>query len=105
MVAGGYRSDGAWMASVEFLDYDRGEWIPLIHFPRMQDGRHYHGLASIGLVPYVFGGWNNGSLNSVEYLSSCDTSMDWIVGKLELIAKREKFAFTAVPPSFISACP
>jgi len=27
MAAGGYRTDGAWLSTVEFLDYEKGEWV------------------------------------------------------------------------------
>ena len=34
----------------------------------LTEGRHYHGLTSMGLRPMVFGGWNNGSMSSYELL-------------------------------------
>ena len=27
MAAGGYSDDGAWKATVEFLDYETGQWV------------------------------------------------------------------------------
>ena len=55
----------------ETMKYISGKWVPLAHFPSLMEGRHYHGVSTFGLVPHVFGGWNNGSLATVEQLDQC----------------------------------
>lgn len=104
MVAGGYKMEGAWMSTVEFFDFGKGEWIPLAFFPRMTDGRHYHGLTTLGLIPTVFGGWNNGSLSSIEQVNYCQSTPMWKETQDWLRVAREKFSYARVPKSFLSDC-
>ena len=78
MVAGGYKSHGAWTNTVEFFNFETGKWVPPAFFPQLTDGRHYHGVTTLGLIPTVFGGWNNGSLDSIEQLDYCtEGSTKW----------------------------
>ena len=43
----------------------------------MTEGRHYHGITTLGLIPTVFGGWNNGSLASIEQINYCSQPPKW----------------------------
>lgn len=76
--------------------------MPLAFFPSLMEGRHYHAITTFDLIPYVVGGWNNGSLNTMEYLDPCGEEMEWKKGKGKLMLKRERFAFTRVPKGFIT---
>ena len=107
LVAGGYRTDGAWMTKVEFLDIERGQFLSPDLFPRLNEGRHYNGLANIEFIPFVFGGWNNGSMSSLEYLDERMQSPIWkkATKKLSLRISREKFASVEVPFEFMPDCP
>jgi hypothetical protein len=108
LVAGGYRTDGAWMATVEFLDIVRGKFLSPDLFPRLNEGRHYNGLANLDFVPFVFGGWNNGSMNSLEYLDERQNaeSATWkMEKKMAMSVAREKFATAEVPYAFLPDCP
>jgi len=105
MVSGGYRLRGAWTSSVDFLDFRTGKWTSLLFFPRLTQGRHYHGLTTMGLVPTVFGGWNNGSLSSIEGLDYCGSDGPmWKETKNFMLAPREKFAYARTPYDFASDC-
>ena len=70
-------------------------------FPRLKDGRHNNGLVTIGLKAYVLAGWGNGAQSSTETLEDCGDEMEWIVSKLKLKYKREKFALAQVPKAFL----
>lgn len=101
---GGYKSSGAWTNTVEFFNFEKGEWVPFFFSPQLTDGRHYHGLTSLGLIPTVFGGWNNGSLASIEQLDYCSQPERWVEKKDWLLVGREHFAHAQVPPDFYSDC-
>ena len=83
-----------------------GKWTPTLYFPRLTSGRHYHGLTTIGLIPTVFGGWNNGSLSSIERIDYCDRKTGPIWKKTDnfMLLPREKFAYTRTPFEFMSDC-
>ena len=82
-----------------------GKWTSLLFFPRLNQGRHYHGLTTMGLVPTVFGGWNNGSLSSIERLDYCGSDGPmWKETKKFMLAPREKFAYARTPYDFASDC-
>ena len=100
--AGGYRDNGAWTNTVEFFNFEKGEWTPFAFFPQLTDGRHYHGLTTLGLIPTLFGGWNNGSLDSIEYLDYCNEK--WVKNQEWLLVKREHFAYANVPKTFYKDC-
>lgn len=75
-------------------------------FPRLNEGRHYNGLANIDFLPFVFGGWNNGSMNSLEYLDEKIPEPTWKKEKnLHLVVAREKFAYVELPYEFMPDCP
>ena len=79
-------------------------------FPALKNGRHYHGLTTLGLIPTVFGGWNNGSLNSIEQLDYCTknkgdwTTPKWVESQDWLSVAREHFASARVPNDFYTNC-
>ena len=105
MVAGGYKSNGAWTNTVEFFNFEKGAWVPLAFFPLLKNGRHYHGLTTLGLIPTVFGGWNNGSLNSIEQLDYCNKKgPEWVETQEWLNVAREHFAYVRVPHDFYTDC-
>ena len=110
MVAGGYKSNGAWTNTVEFFNFQNGAWVPQAFFPALKNGRHYHGLTTLGLIPTVFGGWNNGSLNSIEQLDYCTqnkgtwTTPQWVEFPDWLSVAREHFAYARVPQDFYTNC-
>ena len=108
MVAGGYKSNGAWTNTVEFFNFQDGAWVPTAFFPALKNGRHYHGLTTLGSIPTVFGGWNNGSLSSIEQLDYCTTkdrgTPQWVETLDWLTIPREHFAFARVPPNFYTNC-
>ena len=54
-----------------------GSLIPMTHFPRLNEARHYNGIGIIDFMPFVFGGWNNGSTGTVEYLDERSDSPKW----------------------------
>ena len=82
-----------------------GKWTSLLFFPRLTQGRHYHGLTTIGLIPTVFGGWNNGSLSSIERLDYCGRNgPEWKETRNFMLLPREKFAYARTPADFISDC-
>ena len=82
-----------------------GKWTSLLFFPRLNEARHYHGLTTIGLVPTVFGGWNNGSLSSIERIDYCESSGPvWKKTKNFMLLPREKFAYARTPSDFVSDC-
>lgn len=78
--------------------------MPFFFSPQLTDGRHYHGLTSLGLIPTVFGGWNNGSLASIEQLDYCGATEKWVEKKDWLLVPREHFAYAQVPPDFYNDC-
>ena len=49
----------------------------MTHFPRLNEARHYNGIGIIDFMPFVFGGWNNGSTGTVEYLDERSDSPKW----------------------------
>ena len=105
MVAGGYKVLGAWTASIEFFDLDDKKWMSSLHLPRLNKGRHYHGLTTIGMVPLVFGGWSNRATKSAERLDFCDSEgPKWVLIDDYLLKAREKFAVIKVPRSYKSSC-
>ena len=62
-------------------------------------------MTTIGLIPTVFGGWNNGSLSSIERLDYCGSKgPQWKETKNFMLLPREKFAFARTPADFISDC-
>ena len=61
-------------------------------------------MTTIGLIPVVFGGWNNGALESAEYLDHCGEKPEWKPVDKLLLAPREQFAWTRVPKDFLSNC-
>ena len=84
-----------------------GTWtgLPLPYFPQMTEGRHYHHITTLGLIPTVFGGWNNGSLASIERIDYCSKSRpEWKETKDYLLVAREHFASVKVPPDFYKDC-
>ena len=50
----------------------------------LTEGRHYHGLTSMGLRPMVFGGWNNGSMSSYELLDFGQVAETFIIESYSL---------------------
>ena len=46
--SGGYKGEGAWTNTVEFFNFEKGSWTPFSFFPQLTDGRHYHGLTTLG---------------------------------------------------------
>ena len=100
----------------------------MTHFPRLNEARHYNGIGTLDFMPFVFGGWNNGSTSSLEYLDERSEIPKWRWGflwnfkvkivihkigsslnlryaKFNLLIKREKFAYTEVPYDFMPECP
>ena len=104
MVAGGYKDNGAWTNTVEFFSFEKATWTPFTFFPQLSEGRHYHGATSLGLIPTIFGGWNNGSLASIERLNYCTTPPTWVETKEWLLVGREHFAYAKVPSDFYKDC-
>ena len=104
MVAGGYKLLGAWTSSVEFFDFGTGKWASTLHFPRMNEGRHNHGLTTVGMLPVVYGGWSNGAIRTAEKLDFCSNPPKWVIMKDFLLKAREKFATIRVPKSFAESC-
>lgn len=105
MVAGGYRKDGAWLSSIEFYIYDKGDEWQLIDFlPYLVNGRHNHGFTTLSMKPAIFGGWNNGSMNSIELLNDCKTPKIWEEQTTTLLERRERFATVRIPKSFAADC-
>ena len=89
---------------MEFFNFEKGLWVPLAFFPQLTEGRHYHGLTTLGLIPTVFGGWNNGSLASIEKLNYCGKTAQWMETKSWLKVPREHFASVHVPKTFYNDC-
>ena len=54
----------------------------MTHFPRLNEARHYNGIGTLDFMPFVFGGWNNGSTSSLEYLDERSESPKWRWGFL-----------------------
>lgn len=104
LVTGGYKSIGAWTNSVEFFNFEKGIWTPFAFFPQMTEGRHYHGITTLGLIPTVFGGWNNGSLASIEQINYCSQPPKWTETKDWLKVPREHFAAVKIPNTFLKDC-
>ena len=60
-----------------------------------------------GLIPTVFGGWNNGSLSSIEKLNYCNSlpsGKGWVEEQSWLLIPREHFAYTQIPRDFYQDC-
>ena len=81
-----------------------GSWEPVTFNPYLTDGRHNHGMTTLNMIPAVFGGWNNGSLNTIEVFNDCQSPPVWEKGPMKLLFKREKFATLRVPKSFATHC-
>ena len=52
----------------------------------------------------VFGGWNNGALDSAEYLDFCGDKFEWKPLDKFLLGPREQFGWTRVPRDFLKTC-
>ena len=51
-ISGGYKEEGAWTNTVEFFNFEKGAWTPFAFFPQLTNGRHYHGITTLG-KPYT----------------------------------------------------
>ena len=49
----------------------------MTHFPRLNEARHYNGIGTLDFMPFVFGGWNNGSMSSLEFLDERSDIPKW----------------------------
>ena len=71
----------------------------------MKEGRHYHGITTLGLIPTIFGGWNNGSLASIEQINYCTKpAPEWKETQNYLKVAREHFASVKIPNTFLTDC-
>ena len=53
-ILGGYKEEGAWTNTVEFFNFEKGAWTPFPFFPQLTNGRHYHGLTTLGKTVLYF---------------------------------------------------
>ena len=81
-----------------------GSLIPMTHFPRLNEARHYNGIGIIDFMPFVFGGWNNGSTGTVEYLDERSDSPKWRCVKMLCINDRLRTQFLIFGPSASQSC-
>ncbi|XP_023330247.1 uncharacterized protein LOC111702710 [Eurytemora carolleeae] len=116
LITGGYRSSGAWLNTVWFLDLTialnqsgtANPWIRLNDLSKNFDGgRHYHGMSTTAGQPWIIGGWNNGPLKSTLSYFECETEDItrpgiWKSNKFKTLkVGREKFASISVPKRII----